>query len=86
MVDAGKKGPDFVLVPTMTPREVVSLLLSRFPTMRDVICPDEDCFNEPTRVYDSFAAEMVKKADDRDIFESAIRFIDDIAKSKDPLL
>jgi len=38
----------------MTPRQVVCLLLSRFPTMRDLVCPDEYGFEEPTRVYDSF--------------------------------
>jgi hypothetical protein len=81
-----KDGPNFVLVPTMTPREVVSLLLVRFPAMRDLICPDEDCFNEPTLVYDSFAAEAVRRVDDRDVFKSVVQFIDDIAESKDPLL
>jgi hypothetical protein len=86
MVEAGKEGPNFILVPTMTPHEVVSLLLSRFPAMRDLICPDEQCFEEPTCVYDSFAAEVVRRVDDRDLFESAIRFINDIAESKDPLL
>jgi hypothetical protein len=86
MGQAEKEGPDFVLVPTMTPRDVVSLLLDRFPAMRNVICTDEDCFNEPTRVYDSFAAEVVKRVEDRDVFKSVIRFIDDIAESKDPLL
>jgi hypothetical protein len=45
---------DFPLVRTMTPRQVVCLLLSRFPTMRDLVCPDEYGFEEPTRVYDSF--------------------------------
>jgi hypothetical protein len=70
----------------MTPREVVSLLLSRFTALRDLICPDQDCFEEPTRVYDCFAAEVVRRVDDRDFFESVIRFINDIAESKDPLL
>jgi hypothetical protein len=86
MGEAEKASPNFVLVPMMTPREVVSLLLGRFPAMRDLVCPDEDCFNEPTRVYDSFAAEVVRKVDDRELFKSVIRFIDDIAESKDPLL
>ena len=86
MGEAEKDGVNFVIVPTMTPREVVSLLLGRFPAMRDVICPDEDCFNEETIVYDSFATEVVRRVDDRDLFDSVIRFIDDIAESKDPLL
>jgi hypothetical protein len=86
MGEAEKASPNFILVPMMTPREVVSLLLGRFPAMRDLVCPDEDCFNEPTRVYDSFAPEVVRKVDDRELFKSVIRFIDDIAESKDPLL
>jgi hypothetical protein len=86
MGDTEKEGVNFVLVPTMTPREVVSLLLGRFPAMRDLICPDEDCFDLPTVVYDSFATEVVRRVDDRDLFNSVIRFIDDIAESRDPLL
>jgi hypothetical protein len=86
MGEAKAQGDNFILVRTMTPREVVSLLLSRFPSMRDLICPDEYCFEEPTRVYDSFASQMVRKVDDTDFFESAVRFINEIAESKDPLL
>lgn len=86
MGEAEKEGVNFVIVPTMTPREVVSLLLDRFPAMRDRICPDENCFELPTCVYDSFASEVVRRVDDHDLFESVIRFIDDIAESKDPLL
>lgn len=83
---AEKQGPNFVLVPTMTDREVVSLLLSRFPALREIVCPDENCFELPTIVYDSFAAEVVRRADDSIFLESVIRFIDDIAESKDPIL
>jgi hypothetical protein len=54
--------------------------------MRDLICPDEECFEKPNRVYDSFAAEVVRRVDDCNLFESAIRSINDIAESKDPLL
>lgn len=86
MGEVKKTEVNFVIVPTMTPREVVSLLLTRFPTMQNIVCPDEDCFEEPTRAYDSFASEVVRRADETDFFESVIQFIDDIAESKDPLL
>ncbi len=86
MGDAKKDSINFVLVPTMTPRDVVSFLLNRFPETCELVCPDEDCFEQPTRVYDSFAAEVVKRVDELDFFESVTRFIDDIAESKDPLL
>jgi hypothetical protein len=49
------KEVNFILVRTMTPRELVSLLLSRFPATRDLVCPDEGCFELPSVVYDSFA-------------------------------
>ena len=67
MVEAKENRPNFVIVPTMTNREVVSLLLDRFPEMRERICPDEECFVLPTVVYDSFASEVVRRADDRDL-------------------
>lgn len=77
---------DFVLVRTMTPRQVVCLLLSRFPTMRDLVCPDEYCFEEPTRVYDSFARIVIEKSDDPGFIQSVVMFIDELAESKDPLV
>ena len=54
------KEVNFVLMRTMTPREFVSLLLSRFPATRDLVCPDEGCFELPSVVYDSFA-EIVRE-------------------------
>jgi hypothetical protein len=77
---------DFLLVPTMTPRQVVSLLLSRYPTMRDLVCPDEHCFEEPTRVYDSFARVVIERSYDLDLIQSVVRFIDELAESNDPLI
>ncbi len=78
--------PDFVIVRTKTPAEVVSLLLHRFPNLRELICSDQDCFNEPTRVYDSFAAQVLKRADDHDFLQSVVQFINELAESKDPLV
>ena len=86
MGEGEKESVNFVIVPTMTPREVVSLLLDRFPAMRDRICLDEDCFDLPTCVYDSFATEVVRRVDDHDLFKSVIQFIDEIAESQDPTL
>ena len=80
------KAVDFLLVPTMTPRQVVSLLLSRYPTMRDLVCPDEHCFEEPTRVYDSFARVVIERSYDLDLIQSVVRFIDELAESNDPLI
>ena len=80
------KAVDFLLVRTMTPRQVVCLLSSRFPTMRDLVCPDEYCFEEPTRVYDSFARIVIERSDDPGFIESVALFIDELAESKDPLI
>lgn len=80
------KEVDFVLVRTMTPREVVCLLLNRFPTVGDRVCPDEDCFELPTIVYDRFAAMVREKADDPRFIQSVAFFIDELAESKDPLI
>jgi hypothetical protein len=80
------KAFDFILVRTMAPREVVCLLLSRFPTTRDLVCPDEYCFEEPIRVYDSFAGIVIERSDNPEFLQSVALFIDEIAESKDRLI
>jgi hypothetical protein len=80
------KEVDFILVRTMTPRQVVSHLLSRFPTMRDLVCPDEYCFELPTVVYDSFAKIVRERSDDSGFMQSVVLFIDELSESKDPLV
>lgn len=79
------KAVDFILVRTMTAREVVELLLNRFPTMRDLVCTDEYCFDEPSRVYDAFAKIVRERSDDPGFMQSVVFFIDELAQSKDPL-
>src|SRR6185312_7319849 len=88
MADNNKRqeAADFVLIPTMRPRDVVSFLLSNFPAMRNLICPDEECFEEPTRVYDSFATEVVKSLDDQQFINSVGYFVNDATAKNDPLL
>jgi hypothetical protein len=77
---------DFVLVRTMTPREVVRLLLDRFPAMRDLVCPDEDCFEDPFHVYDSFARVVIERSNDPGFIQSVVLFIDELAEGKGPLI
>ncbi|MGD0215447.1 MAG: hypothetical protein ABSB87_19670 [Terriglobales bacterium] len=81
-----RKEVDFILVRTMTPREAVSLLLDRFPTVRDVVCPDEDYFEWPSIVYDSFGSIVVARSDDPAFVESVALFIDELAEIKGPLV
>jgi hypothetical protein len=77
---------DFVLVRTMTEREVVCLLLERFPDIRDLVCPDEDCFELPTIVYDSFARIVIQRSADPGFTQSVALFIDELAENKSSLV
>ena len=80
------KTVDFVLVRTMTDRELVCLLLDRFPDVRDLVCPDEDCFELSTIVYDSFARIVIQRSDDPGFIQSVVLFIDELAQSKSSLV
>jgi len=86
MSSGNDKTVDFVLVPAMSEREVVCLLLNRFPAVRDRVCPDEDYFEWPTIVYDSFATIVLEKSDDSTFIQSVGQFIDELAESKDRLI
>jgi|SRR5215469_1032013 len=80
------KEVDFVLVRTMTDREWVCLLLDRFPNVRDLVCPDEDCFELSTIVYDSFARIVIERSDDPGFIQSVVIFIDELAENKSSLV
>lgn len=77
---------NFVIVPTMSSRELVCLLLERFPNVRDLLCLDEDCFDLSTVVYDSFAGIVIQRSDDPEFIQSVGRFIDELAESKGSLV
>jgi hypothetical protein len=85
-VDRTNKEVDFICVRTMTPRQIVSLLLNRFPAIRDLVCPDESSFDLPTVVYDSFARIVRERSDDSVFIRSVAEFIDELAESRDPLI
>jgi len=80
------KTVDFVLVRTMTGRELVCLLLDRFPNVRDLVCPDKDSFEDPFRVYDSFAKMVIQRSNDSGFVQSVVLFIDELAETKGPLV
>jgi len=80
------KAVDFVLVRRMTDREVVCLLLDRFPDVRDRVCPEECDLELSTIVYDSFATIVIERADDPGFIQSVAFFIDELAENKDPLV
>jgi hypothetical protein len=77
---------NFVLVRTMKDRELVCLLLDRFPNIRDLVCPDEDCFELATIVYDSFARIVIQRSGDPGFIQSVVWFIDELAEGKGPLI
>jgi hypothetical protein len=77
---------NFVLVRTMKDRELVCLLLDRFPNIRDLVCPDEDCFELATIVYDSFARIVIQRSDDPGFIQSVVLFIDELAENKSSLV
>jgi len=80
------KAVDFILVRTMTEREVVCLLLDRFPDVRDRVCPEEYYFELPTIVYDSFATIVIERADDPGFIQSVVSFINELAENKSSLV
>jgi len=80
------KEVDFLRLPNITPHQVVSLLLNRYPTVRDLVCSDEYCFEEPTRVYDAFAKVVIERSYDPDFIQSVARFIDELAESDNLLI
>lgn len=80
------KTVNFVIVPTMTSRELVCLLLERFPSVRDLVCPDEDCFELSTIVYDSFARIVIQRSDNPGFMQAVGSFIDELAESKGSLV
>jgi hypothetical protein len=77
---------NFVLVRSMGDRELVGLLLNRFPDVRDFLCPDEDCFDLPAVVYDSFARIVIQRSGDPRFIQSVVLFIDELAKNKNSLV
>lgn len=81
-----RKEVDFVIVPTMRSRELVCLLLDRFPDIRDRVCPDEDCFELATIVYDSFSTIVIERAGDPGFLQSVVSFINELAENKSSLV
>ena len=69
----------------MTSRELVCLLLERFPDVREVVC-DEDCFDLSTIVYDSFARIVIQRSDDAGFMQAVGSFIDELAESEGALV
>ena len=84
-MSSDNKEVDFVLVHRMTDRELVGLLLERFPNVRDLLCPDEDCFDRSAVVYDSFARIVIQRSGDPGFIQSVVLFIDELAENKSSL-
>jgi hypothetical protein len=80
--------PDFVVVRSRTPEEVVSLLLNRFPGVREIVASrDELYLAAPFHVYEILASDVRTKLDDPSFLQEVGKFIDDlVVEENDPLI
>jgi hypothetical protein len=60
--------------------------VGQVPNIRDLVCPDEDCFELATIVYDSFARIVIQRSDDPGFIQSVVLFIDELAENKSSLV
>jgi hypothetical protein len=75
-----RKEPDFTLIRSRTPSEVLSLLLERFPGIRELAASEDELhLAEPFHAYELFAADIRSRADDPIFLRAVGRFIDELA-------
>jgi len=79
-------GPDFIWIKTKTPEEVTSLLLERFPEVRDLASPSEFVLEDTFHAYGLFGAEIRRRIGDREFLQLAGSFINELGESRDPLI
>ena len=74
--------PDFVVVKSRTPAELVSLLLNRFPGVREIVASRDEF-----HVYEILASDVRTKLDDPSFLQEVGKFIDDlVVEENDPLI
>jgi hypothetical protein len=80
-------GPNFIWTKTKEPSEVLSLLLDRFPGVRQLAeSPDELTLAEPYHAYHLFGADICNRMSDHSFLQAAGSFINELAESADPLI
>jgi hypothetical protein len=81
------EGPNFIWIKTKTPSEVTSILLDRFPGVRELAESfDELTLVEPFHAYDLFGADICNRVSDHEFLQCAGLFISELAESRDPLI
>lgn len=70
---------------TLTPIDAVSLLVARFPALREIVDAD-GLSTSPHIAYGLLATEVLEKSADEALLDAVARFIDDLANSGDGLL
>jgi hypothetical protein len=78
-----KNKPDFVYVRTRTPSEVLSLLLFRFPGVRELAGSDDELhLAEPFHAYELLAQNVRRRADDQAFLAAVGKFIDELVEDR----
>ena len=70
----------------MTGTEAVTLLVKRFPVVKDRVDDPNDLFETPHVTYGLLATEVLENVQDQGLFKDLCKFIDELANSGDDLL
>jgi hypothetical protein len=84
--EQNNRQPDFVIVRTKTPEEIVGLLLERFPAFGVSVGVDDLDFAAPFLAYERFASYVRARSENRDLLSAIGKFTDELASMKDPLV
>jgi hypothetical protein len=79
--------PNFVIKPSVTPEQAIELLVQRFPIVLSLVdSRDELTQMGPYYTYGVLAGEVKPRIADREFLKSMGTFVNELAKSTDPLL
>src|SRR6266540_1264612 len=70
----------------MTGQEAVTLLVERFPVIKQRVDDPKDLFETPHVTYGLLATEALGNVQNQGLFQDLCRFIDELANSGDDLL
>jgi hypothetical protein len=70
----------------MTYAEAVTLIIERFPILRQRVDDLDDLFEMPYVTYGLLASELLENPEDEVLFGLAAQFVDELANSGDDLL
>ena len=70
----------------MTPADAVTLLINRFPAVRERVDQPDDLFEMPHVTYGLLATDVLENSNDEVLLDRVAKFIDELANSGDELL